>query len=93
MSAESAALIWKLREKHGWLFFADTPIDTDDLKVPEPVKEFKDDKSKSQRLRNTLFVYWKQMSKAHKTEVDSETFYNQHMEKLIQQIKERLEPE
>ena len=88
MSAESAALIWKLREKHGWLFFAETPIDVDDLKIPDSSPEFKEDKTPSQRLRSVLFVYWKQL----KSEQDFDLFYKSHIEKLIEQIKERLEP-
>jgi hypothetical protein len=89
MSAESAALIWRLREKHGWLFFAETPIDVDDLKIDEPAKEFKEDKTPSQRLRSIFFVYWKQL----KSEQDFDSFYKSNMEKIIEQIKSRLEPE
>lgn len=89
MSAEASALIWSLREKHGWLFFAETPINIEDLKVPEKTPEFKDDKTPSQRLRAVLFVYWKQL----KGEQDFDSFYKFQMEKLIEQVKEKLEPE
>lgn len=47
-----------------------------------------DDKSPSKRLRATLYVLWEQK---HKDEYqDFEVFYRTRMERLINQIKEKL---
>ena len=47
-----------------------------------------DGKTPSQRLRAVLFVYWKQ----HKQkEIEFDIFYVRYMNRLIEQIKEKLE--
>ena len=47
-----------------------------------------DGKTPSQRLRAVLFVYWKQ----HKQkEIEFDIFYVRYMNRLIDQIKEKLE--
>lgn len=44
-------------------------------------------KSPSQRLRNTIFVLWKQKGERG----DFESFYDSIMEQLIENIKDKLE--
>jgi hypothetical protein len=46
-----------------------------------------DTKTPSQRLRNTLFVLWKQTGEKG----DFETFYNSNMEKFIDLVKSKLD--
>lgn len=64
---------------------ADAHMEIDEVQLDTEAGETK---SPSQRLRNTLYVYWQQQGE--KGEFDS--FYKGHMTKLIDQIKERLEP-
>ena len=55
------------------------------------VKEIKgefDSKTPGQRLRAVLFVWWQQLGKAG----EFDRFYLEHMEKLIEHIKLKLEP-
>lgn len=68
----------------GWLLFA--PNQIQDSEVPEDQANT-DGKSPAQRLRATLFIYWKQVKKG---EGDFETFYRATMEKFIDNFKERL---
>ena len=76
-----------LLDKYGhFCFLEDREIDTLDLVTipPLPAKE-KDEKSKSQRLRA---VMWKV---AKKRNLDTELFYNQQMEGIIEKYKEQLD--
>jgi hypothetical protein len=50
------------------------------------------EKSPAHRLHSVLFVWWKQETENHKCEVSFESFYKLEMDKLIQAVKERLEP-
>lgn len=59
----------------------------------QPPKEIKGElakKSQSQRLKSVIWLYWKHLSDNGKTTEDAETFYNRHMERLIDQYKELL---
>lgn len=60
-----------------------------DLEVPEEKAEV-NTKSASQRLRNTLFVLWKQETEAGKYIGTFETFKGDWMERIIQQVKDKL---
>ena len=55
--------------------------------LPEVKMEFKKDKSPSQRLRNTIYVYWEQNGATG--EFDS--FYKRQMNLLIERIKSKLD--
>lgn len=63
-----------------------TPLD--EPQVPKLVVDSDiEQKTPSQRLRNTLFVLWKQVN----SKDEFETFYNNNMEKFIDAVKERLQ--
>ena len=62
-----------------------TPIDLED-KTPDVIKKGMDNKSPSQRLRDTLFVWYKQDGS---TELFN-NWYSQKMEKLIDWVKSKL---
>jgi len=63
-------------------------IEPVDVQVTEKAKIEKgmDGKSPSERLYNTIFVYYKQI----KSTDDFEVFYRRHMEGIIDQYKEKL---
>lgn len=88
LSAQDSTALFSLRGKLGWVLFS--PNELSEADIPkEPIKEFKDQKSHALRLRNTIFVLWKQ----HGEQGDFETFYKQEMERHINMVKEKLEPE
>jgi hypothetical protein len=72
--------------KSGWFVFSDTGIMEAD--VPTEQVEFKNDRTPGQRLRGVIFRLWEQSSST--TRGDFETFYKIRIEKLIDQIKEKL---
>jgi hypothetical protein len=63
-------------------------IKREDLSVPEPATEFRSDKSPSQRLRAVFYCLWEEGYKARFPSFDD--FYKMQMQKLIDQVKERL---
>ena len=59
LSAEENALAFSVYNKSGFFLFKEAEITQEDLiDIPEEIKEFKDEKSSSEILRNRLFVYY-----------------------------------
>lgn len=85
MSNEDKMAFAELYQQFGWLAFKSNQIDLMDMPMEEA-----EDKSKtpSKRLRAVLFVLSKQ--KGIKPE-NFEAFYREHMEKLIEWIKGKLD--
>lgn len=88
LTDEQMAKIMALHSKIGWLAFLpeDRKIDALDIVSLPQITWEKDEKSPGQRLRAALFIYWQQ-NKHTKT---FSTFYEQQMEKYINNIKEKL---
>jgi hypothetical protein len=74
------------RDELGWLLWSPNKFQTEDL--PKEQAE-ESQKTSAQRLRATLFVYWKQKGQ----QGDFEVFYREQMEKIIDWLKSKLEPE
>ena len=73
----------------GWLVFATARIQPENLvNLPEIKPEFKNEKSPAQRLKAILFVYWNQNG----SKGDFEDFYKDYIEKIIENIREKLNP-
>ena len=89
MNDDTAGKVMTLRSKFLWAAFAPAPMDTKDLKIPDVVTEFKNDKTPSQRLRAVLFVLHKQRGET----VDFDSWYKAQMNKIIESYKSMLEPE
>jgi hypothetical protein len=53
------------------------------------IDDIPNSKSQSQRLRNVLFIYWRQNDGGYS---DFNLFYQNRMDKIIDQIKSKLEP-
>ena len=88
MTPEDEATLLGLRDSLGWFLFAENHQDIqpeDMVDLPE-IKTEKGQKTDSQRLRATLFVYWKQQKRAE----DFELFYKQYINKVIENIKSKL---
>jgi hypothetical protein len=59
LTPEENTLVFGLYNKPGFFIFKEVEIVSDDLiDIPEEVKEFKQEKSSSEILRNRLFVYY-----------------------------------
>lgn len=85
---EDAAKLFALLGSQGWALFSPNDDITEE-DIPEVRADAAlDDKSPSQRLRAVLFVYWKQRGQKEPWEV----FYTSHMERLIERVKDQLEP-
>ena len=89
LSPDDTAQIFAMGNKQVWCALSETLISKDKLNIPESLMEFKSDKSPSQRLRNTLFVYWKE--KVEGTGTDWDEYYKKKMESIIDYIKEKLD--
>ena len=62
------------------------PMEADE--EPVEVKSTKEQKTPSSRLRSVLFVYWKQQGSPG----DFSTYYEASVEKVISQVKAKLDP-
>lgn len=86
---ELIAKVTSLVGKTGWLAFlvSDRPIDTlDVVSLPELSTET-GRKSQAERIRAVLWRLWEKNGKAG----DSETFYNQKTEQIIEHLKKQLD--
>jgi len=85
LSAEENALVFALYNKSGWFLFKESELKPEDVEVPEYVKEFKEDKTPSQRLRAVIYLNWKQNQIG-----TSDDFYTRKMEEIIEHFKSKL---
>lgn len=79
-----------LLNKFGYLYFrAEDQLTNEEIKALDELDtDLGETKTKSQRLRNTLYVYWQQDNGGFNEFKD---FYDNRMEAIIQQIKDRLD--
>lgn len=88
MPGVEIAILADYRQKEGWLLFSPN---ADELKVADIPDEKADSmtgqKTQAQRLRGVIYRLWEQNGKKG----DSEAYYRSMMEKLIEQLKEKLE--
>lgn len=88
MNPEDMAFLFALKGKAGWLLFKPSKIAQEDIAtIPEEVKEFKSDRTPSQRLRAVIYRVWEQ-SGSKETFLE---FYFRHLEKIINQYKSQLD--
>ena len=85
LTPEENALVFKLYNRSGWFLFKEAEIKAEDVEVPEYVKEFKSDKTPSQRLRAVLFLLWKAEKQG-----TADDFYKRKMEEVIEHFKTKL---
>lgn len=87
LTAEEIFTIMSLRHAEGWLCFAPNE---NELEVPEE-KAKVEEKSPSQRLRNVMYVWYKQETDNGRYVGLFETFKAEKMEKFIQAVKNKLD--
>jgi len=85
----------ELINSHGVLYFkSDGNLTQDEVKAIEGTHIEVEGKTKSERLRNVLYVYYTQIPVEAEPKVDYSftTFYADEMEKIIEYYKSKLEP-
>lgn len=87
LTAEETHIILSMRHLEGWLCYQPNP---DDFEIPEEPAQVEDEKSASERLRNVMFVWYKQETDAGKFVGLFETFRKEKMEKIIEGVKTKL---
>lgn len=86
LSGEEVKLLTDNYQGDGWLLFSPNEVSLKDI----PEGDVEDSvKTPSKRLRAVLHVWWEQKG----GDGDFELFYRTKMEQLINQVKDRLEPE
>lgn len=87
---EDITLLMGMKNQLGYFIFKLSHMEAKDIiNLPdEPIEPFVKHKSQSQRIYDTLFVLWKQRGEVGKFE----DFYKKQTEKIIEAIKEKLEP-
>lgn len=85
LSAEETAHLFNLFQKQIWIALAETTITEQDLNIPETVDEM-EKKSPSQRLRDRMFVYWKE----NKVSDNFDTWYKTALEKIGEKYLEKV---
>jgi hypothetical protein len=90
LTAEGIGLLLSYIHMTGTLAFKIGAFTDEEVQaLPEYKPEFANFKSPSERLRNVLFVYYKQQN----IQEDFEVWRIREMERIIDSIKEKLEPE
>lgn len=87
LDPEQATALFALKGKVGWMLFKENEIVEKDL-PDEPAPEFENEKSPSERLRAVMWIYWDTKTKKEKT---FEEFRREHMEKIIEFWKGKLD--
>ena len=87
LTPEENAKVFQMYNTLGYFIFKDAAIEPDEIDTPEYVKEFKTDKTPSQRLRGVFYRLWEQ--EGSKGSFDD--FYKSKMEQLINHYKEKLD--
>lgn len=86
LTAEEIFTIMSLRHSEGFLCFAPNE---DEIEIPEEKAEV-DEKSPSKRLRNVIYVWYKQEVDAGRFVGLFDTFKKEKYEKIIESIKSKL---
>lgn len=81
---EDSGKVMGLLQQYGWFVFS--PSEIKEIDLPQEIPEFKNEKTPSQRLRAVLYRLWEQDKKG----MDFEVFYKTRIERIIQQIKDKL---
>ena len=92
LAPEDITNLLSLRDKLGYFIFKLTNIDEEDLvELPKIKPEFKHERTPAERLRAVVYIWWSQRGEEKKG-VLFDDFYKEYMERLINQIKEKINP-
>lgn len=86
LPATTAAQLFGYRNREAWCVIA--PSEAKEVVIPDEKPDpALGSKTPAQRLRNVLYVFWEQRG----SKGNFDDFYKTQMEKLIEQVKEKLE--
>lgn len=86
---EELKQLFMLRKSMGWFSFKSNQITAAEIPDEDTIEVVGETKSPSERLRNALFVYWKNVRGG---KGDFNAYYREMMEKYISNVKEKLPP-
>lgn len=86
LSAEEVMYILGSRQSEGWLLFSTETSEIDRSDVPD-IKPELDLKSASSRLKDVIYVHYKQATQSQNFVGLFETFYKEQMERIIEGYK------
>lgn len=86
LSAEDTAHIFDFFQKQIWVAIAETEVTDEDLDIPESVDPL-DEKTPSQRLRDRMYVYWKEKKPSSNFNEWYRTQLEKYGEKFLDAIK------
>lgn len=89
MDSKQAMALFEMRSKFIKVLFSDTAIEQKEVDAVNSLelKDTSNTKSKSQRLRNTLYIQWQQLGSIG----TFDGFYAGQMESLIELVKSKLQ--
>jgi hypothetical protein len=83
---EELALIMGMLNQEYWAAFAEVAVNPDDIEIGEERVD-RGNKTQAQRLRAVIYKIWEKS----KQDQDSETYYRSKMERIINQLKEKID--
>ncbi len=86
LSPEEKAILFGYGEAQFYAALVEIAITAID--IPDFIPVFKEEKSPAKRLKNVLYRLWEQKTDRTRS---SDQFYRDYMEKVINQIKEKLD--
>ena len=88
ITADDVAELHRVLDHHGIVYFSDKgKLTKEEIEAIDEVDIELEGKSKSQRLRNVLYILWQQQGESG----EFKDFYSKWMEKIIQNFKDKLE--
>lgn len=91
IESKEAGELFQLRGKYSKILLSDTNVSTAEEEAVDQTYIQSGKKSKSNRLRATMFVVWNKSN--FKNIIPFEQYYNDEMEKLITDYKSKIEPD
>lgn len=85
LSPDEMTALFSLKGREGWFLFKENEITEMEVKDLPEVKEFKSDKTPSQRLRAVLYVIWEK----EKPTDNFDDFYKKKTNEIISWLKEK----
>lgn len=86
LTAEELMYVLGSRQSEGWLLFSTERANIEDSEVPD-IKPNLDLKSASQRLKDVIYVHYKQATESQKFVGSFDTFYGNMMERVVEGYK------
>lgn len=91
LAASKFGDVFALRKQEAFCYLKPSPISDNERKALDGLQpEQTQGKTASQRLRAALYIAWKQNNEGYQ---DSELYYRYKMEKFIEHVKSKLEPQ